>query len=306
MRDGASGPGSVFPTDPDDEDTTWPYPGPAPATRPAPPTVPPAPPTAPAVPPAAGSVPTVGRAWPTTPSVPVTPAVPTAPTVPSVPAAHSFPSVPTAHSAPAAYSVPSVPTEPGAPATSSALSIPTASSASPGSSAPPPDVMRYGPGVPTVPPASQAGLTAEHVWRTGRPAQPPPRRRGRLRRLSGSALTVILLAVSGVLLYTRFHHAPFHVTGVQVSRPTQTGCGVDVTGHIITNGSAGTVSYEWVFRPDPRPPQPLSQSVVAGQHDVYVTVAVQGQGRGTAAQQVTLQVLGPDPRSGTTSVVVSC
>jgi hypothetical protein len=79
-----------------------------------------------------------------------------------------------------------------------------------------------------------------------------------------------------------------------------------VTGRISTNGSAGTVSYQWVFRPDPHAPQPLSQSVVAGQHDVYVTVAVQGQGQGTASQTVTLQVLGPDPAADSTSVVVSC
>src|SRR5690349_19611468 len=31
------------------------------------------------------------------------------------------------------------------------------------------EVVRYGPGVPATPPASQAGLTAEHIWRTGLP-----------------------------------------------------------------------------------------------------------------------------------------
>ncbi len=117
---------------------------------------------------------------------------------------------------------------------------------------------------------------------------------------------MILLAASGVVLYLRFHHAPFHVTGVAISQKTQTGCGVDVTGRITTNGSAGTVSYQWVFRPDRRPPQPLSQSVVAGQHAVYVTVAVEGSGHGSASQVVTLQVLGPDQRAISTPVVVSC
>jgi hypothetical protein len=109
-----------------------------------------------------------------------------------------------------------------------------------------------------------------------------------------------------VVLYLRFHHAPFHVTGVMRLQQTQTGCGVDVTGRITTNGSAGTVSYQWVFRPDQRPPQPLSQSVVAGQHAVYVTVAVEGSGHGSASQTVTLQVLGPDPGTAETSVTVSC
>jgi hypothetical protein len=167
------------------------------------------------------------------------------------------------------------------------------------------EVIRYGPGVPATPPAGQAGLTAEHIWRTGLP--PEPRRRpARQRRWFGTALTVLLLAASGVVLYLRFHHAPFHVTGVMISQPTRTGCGVNVTGRITTNGSAGTVSYQWVFPPDRQPPQPLSQSVVAGQHAVYVTVAVEGKGHGSVSQTVTLQVLGPDPGTDSKPVVVTC
>jgi hypothetical protein len=167
------------------------------------------------------------------------------------------------------------------------------------------DVVRYGPGVPVTPPADQAGLTAERVWRTGRPPE-PPRHPARLRRLAGSALTVILLAASGMGIYLRFHHAPFHVTNAAITQQTRTGCGVDVTGRIITNGSAGAVSYQWLFQPSGQPPQPLSQSVAAGQRAVYVTVAVQGSGRGSASQTVTLQVLGPDLRTASTAVTVSC
>ncbi len=53
------------------------------------------------------------------------------------------------------------------------------------------------------------------------------------------------------------------------------------------------MSYQWVFRPQTQAPQPLNQSVAAGQHMVHVTVAVQGRGHGTASQAVTLDVLGP-------------
>ncbi len=119
-------------------------------------------------------------------------------------------------------------------------------------------------------------------------------------------LTGILLAASGVLLYLRFHHAPFEVTGVAITQQTHDGCGVDVTGRITTNGSAGTVSYQWEFQLGHQAPQPLSQSVAAGQHAVYVTVDVEGQGRGTASQVVTLQVLGPDAKAVSEPVVVSC
>lgn len=169
----------------------------------------------------------------------------------------------------------------------------------------PQEIVRYGPGVPATPPAGHAELTAERIWHTGGPAR-PSRRRARLRRLVGSALTVILLAASGVVLYLRFHHAPFHVTGAAITQQAKSGCAVDVTGRIATNGSSGTVSYQWLFRPGQQAPQPLSQSVTAGQHAVYVTVAVDGSGHGSASQMVTLQVLGPDIRAASADVVVSC
>ncbi len=169
---------------------------------------------------------------------------------------------------------------------------------------PAPEFMRYSPGVPATPPTG-AAQTAERIWRTGRLAE-PPRRSRRWRGLAGTALTVILLAASAVVLYLRFHHAPFHVTGVAITQRTQSGCGVDVTGQISTNGAAGTVSYQWLFRPDQQAPQPLSQSVVAGQNAVDVTVAVQGSGHGSGSRAVTLQILGPDHRAVSTSVVLRC
>ncbi|MGH3205332.1 MAG: hypothetical protein ACRDOA_06555 [Streptosporangiaceae bacterium] len=172
--------------------------------------------------------------------------------------------------------------------------------------APVPDVVRHGPGVPSA--ATVAANGAESVVRTGRHAETPPGRRGlrRMRRILGSALTVILLAAAGLVLWLRFHHAPFGVTGVAIIQQTKTTCGVDVTGRIATDGSAGTVSYQWVFRPQTQTPQPLSQSVVSGQQAVYVTVAVEGLGHGTSTQEVTLDVLGPDAGTATKRVSVSC
>ena len=169
---------------------------------------------------------------------------------------------------------------------------------------PAPEYMRYSPGVPATPPTG-AAQTAERIWRTGR-LDEPPRRPRRWRGLAGAALTVILLATSAVVLYLRFHHAPFQVTGVAITQRTQSGCGVNVTGEISTNGAAGTVSYQWLFRPDQQAPQPLSQSVIAGQDAVDVTVAVQGSGHGSGSRAVTLQILGPDRRAVSTSVVLRC
>jgi hypothetical protein len=165
------------------------------------------------------------------------------------------------------------------------------------------DVVRHGPGVPSA--AGVAAPGAAGAGRTGRHAGTPPGRRG-LRRILGLALTVILLAAAGVVLWLRFHHAPFGVTGVAIIQQTKTPCGVDVTGRITTNGSAGTVSYQWVFRPQTQAPQPLNQSVVTGQHAVYVTVAVEGQGHGRSTQEVTLDVLGPAAGTASKKVSVSC
>jgi hypothetical protein len=173
-----------------------------------------------------------------------------------------------------------------------------------GRAVPASELTRFGPGVP---PPSPAGTmhTAERVWRTGL-ADDLPRRPRRWRGRAGAVLTVILLAASAVVLYLRFHHAPFHVTGVAITQRTPSGCGVDVTGQVSTNGAAGTVSYQWLFQPDQQAPQPLSQSVTAGQNAVYVTVAVQGSGHGSASRTVTLQILSPDFRTVSTSVRLRC
>lgn len=166
------------------------------------------------------------------------------------------------------------------------------------------ELTRYGPGVPATPPAD-AARTAERIWRTGH-ADQPTRRPRRWRGLARSALTVILLAASAVVLYLRFHHTPFHVTGVTITQQGQSRCGVKLTGQISTNGAAGTVSYQWLFQPGQQTPQPLSQSAAAGQNTVDVTVAVQGSGHGKASRTVTLQILGPDSRADSTSVVLRC
>ena len=46
--------------------------------------------------------------------------------------------------------------------------------------------------------------------------------------------------------------------------------------------------------------------MVAGQRAVYVTVAVEGQGHGSATQEVTLDVLGPGTGTASKKVSVSC
>ena len=167
---------------------------------------------------------------------------------------------------------------------------------------------RFGPGVPVSMPAASAApapAPAEEVWRTGQlPRQPP--QRGRWRRRAGAALTAALLIACGVVIYLRLHHTALAVTGVAITAQVKNGCAVDVTGRISTTGAPGTVTYQWVITPQATAPQPLSQSVTAGQSAVYVTVSDQGTGHGQRTQQVTLQVLGPGQGRASTHVDISC
>jgi hypothetical protein len=126
----------------------------------------------------------------------------------------------------------------------------------------------------------------------------------RVRWLAGSALAAVLLFAAATAAWLSSEHAPLQVTGVGITQKTPIACRVDVTGRISTNGSAGTVSYQWAFQPKTQATRPLKQTVAAGQHAVDVTVAVEGRGR--AAQTVILEVLGPDTGTASTKVIVSC
>lgn len=165
-------------------------------------------------------------------------------------------------------------------------------------------VIRHGPGVPAGAAAVQAVPTAEQVWQAGPPAAASGRRRAW--RVASSVLSIALLIASGVVIFLRLHHGPFGVTGVAIAGQVRNGCTVDVTGRISTTGAAGTVSYQWIFSSQQAPPQPMSQSAAAGQSDVFVTAAIQGQGHGSVTQQVTLEVLGPGHGTASVPVTVSC
>jgi hypothetical protein len=57
---------------------------------------------------------------------------------------------------------------------------------------------------------------------------------------------------------------------------------------------APTIRHPPTVQPGQQAPQPLRQSVGAGQHAIYVTVTVQGSGHGTGSQTTTLQILSAD------------
>ena len=152
------------------------------------------------------------------------------------------------------------------------------------------------------PAAASAGLTAEHIWRGGG-TPGPRRRRSRLGQILGWALTVILLAASGVLFYLRFHHVPLQDTGVAI-----VGRGVPRAGLPLPARSrptaAGNLTYQWLFPTGP--PSTLHQSVSAGQSTVDVQARVIGGGYGTAPQRVWLRVLQPVRRTASEYILIRC
>jgi len=167
----------------------------------------------------------------------------------------------------------------------------------------PGDLVRYGPGVPAGLTAASAGLTAEHIWRGGG-TPGPRRRRTRLGKILGWALTAVLLTASGVLLYQRFHHVPLQDTGVAILGSGSPACRVTVTGQITTNGGQGTLTYQWLFPTGP--PSTLHQSLSAGQSTVDVQATVIGSGHGTAPQRVWLRVLQPVRQMASEYIVIRC
>lgn len=107
-------------------------------------------------------------------------------------------------------------------------------------------------------------------------------------------LITAFAALGGPLTPDELVRLPLRVTGVVIFRRARTGC---MVGRISTNGSAGTVSYQWMFRPGMRASEPLSQAVAAGQHVISVTVPIEGTGAAT------LRVLSPDLVAASTAVV---
>lgn len=163
-------------------------------------------------------------------------------------------------------------------------------------------VVRHGPGVPAAS-AGQGGRTAEHIWG----GRTPPNRSARWRRLGGWAFTAVLLVASGAVLFARFHHVSFRVTSAMVSAEKASGCRVDVTGLVKTNGAAGTITYRWQFSPGgEQASTTLHQSVSHGQHAADLVITLEVAGHGGTTQAVVLQILDPDPRAVSVPVTLTC
>ncbi|MGB2571705.1 hypothetical protein ACPFP2_25115 [Micromonospora citrea] len=160
--------------------------------------------------------------------------------------------------------------------------------------------VRFGPGVPTTPPAAPA-------WPT---AAPPARRRPLWRRVVSvlsALLTLALVVVVGLWLWQRLD--PLEITEVDVAVPSPAGDRCDVTVDVVatvrTNGRAGVIEYQWLRSGSP-PGALLSERVGWGQKTVTLTLKWAFSGVGTTRETATVNIVDPSPRQARTEVTYAC
>lgn len=172
-------------------------------------------------------------------------------------------------------------------------------------------LRRFGPGVPGPDTSAGTAQTAA-VWHgTVRPGEPvvPPGGGSRPRRaLRGWLLTaVVLLGVLAYLLWQRFP-SPVQVDSVAVRNDTAVqGCHstARVVGTLRTSGGAGTVRYRW-HRSDGTVSDELKQHVAKGDRSTDVVLLWTFDGPGSLTATATLDVLGPQQRSASTTFSYTC
>ena len=156
--------------------------------------------------------------------------------------------------------------------------------------------VHFGPGVPAVPPPDLATAV----------------RRGQRNQRWILPLTVLILVIA-VLIYFMWGRdaGPVAVTEIKARASSASiTCGQveRLTGTISTNGSAGTIDYQWL-RSDGVASSILAQAVSRGQHEATVVLEWNFEGYGTLNATATLRVVnpwGPGTSSSAASFTYAC
>jgi hypothetical protein len=173
----------------------------------------------------------------------------------------------------------------------------------------------YGQGPTQHPDTRLGGKATEHpnTQQVGGPAWPDAvkarskKRKPRWRGLVSTLITVIIVAGVAGYWYIKNHHAALKDTGVSVallSQPRNCAGTVDVVGTITTNGSGGTITYQWTKNSTVLPAATVSAG--SGQNSVQVTLKWTFTGKGTQQDVAELQVLSPTPATGNAQFTYTC
>jgi hypothetical protein len=147
----------------------------------------------------------------------------------------------------------------------------------------------------------------------GGPAWPDAvkaRSRKRRPRWRGIVSTIITLAIIGGVAgywYLKNHHPALKDTSVSVtllSPPKNCAKTVDIVGTITTNGSGGTITYQWAKNSAVLPAATVSAG--SGQNIVQVTLKWTFTGKGTQQDLAELQVLSPNSAAGNAQFTYTC
>lgn len=139
------------------------------------------------------------------------------------------------------------------------------------------------------------GLPAAFPACVALPNRPASRRRSRALLRYGPA--ALILAGVTAYLAPSYLGPELAVTGVSVepaSKGRKVGCGetTQITGHIITNGAPGVLSYQWI-RSDGSTSALLEEKLTIGQRSVSLRLNWTVSGRGTYQAKATLRITAP-------------
>ena len=147
--------------------------------------------------------------------------------------------------------------------------------------------LRFGPGVR---PDEKSPLVK--TWRAGQ--RPARRRRGRLRNLISSLVTIAI--VGGVVWWLLLRAGPgLEVSALEVRAPQATqrcDTTVKVVGVLTTNGASGQVTYRWL-RSDGDRSGVLQANVEKGRREVSIPLQWRVTGPGRLHAVATLELLSP-------------
>ncbi|WP_051366245.1 protein kinase family protein [Hamadaea tsunoensis] len=204
---------------------------------------------------------------------------------------------------PGAFAVPAAPAAAPVPAEDAATQMARRSTAQP-VAAPAPvqraadGALRFGQG-PVATPATP-------TWTPPPPVKPKKSTFKRVTGFLSGLITVVLVVIAALVLWQKFHN-PVVLSGVTIGDVAVGKCDsqADVIATVVTNGKAGTFTYEWTDS-DGHQSGRLNQSVRDGQGSVQVHYYWGFAGKGKHDGTATINIISPGKYTATGKVAYSC